>query len=114
MAITFRSTIPERVVMFHEDVHGQTQVCEAVRPDGERDWTLTQSIPNGQRWEAKYSGDVGLYDAVTEFMNSHRNDFIASRDNDHRPRQVMRRDHNRSVDEGGNDMAATIIPRWNR
>jgi hypothetical protein len=102
MALTFRSTTPERVMFLHTDCYGQSQLVEAVRPDGERDWTLTQSIPNGQYWEAKYSGDVGLYDAVTEFMNSHRNDFIASRDSNHQPRQVMRRDYNRSVDDAGN------------
>jgi hypothetical protein len=101
-------------MFLHTDCHGQSQVVEAVRPDGERDWIITQSIPDGRSWEARYSGDTGVYDAVTEFANRHRNDFIDSRNNGHRPRQVMRRDQNRSVDEGGNDMAATILPRWGR
>jgi hypothetical protein len=114
MALTFRSTIPERVMFLHQDCYGQAQLVEATRPDGERDWAITQSIPNGQTWEAKYSGDVGLYDAITEFANSHRNDFIASRGNDHRPRQVMRRDYNMVVDEGGNVRAPTITGRYDR
>jgi hypothetical protein len=114
MPITYRSTIPEKVMFLHQDVHGQAQLVEAVRPDGERDWTITQTIPNGQTWEARFSGDTGLYDAITEFANSHRNDFIASRGNDHRPRQVMREDRNRAVREDGKFSAPTITPRYDR
>jgi hypothetical protein len=107
---TYRSTIPEKVIMIHQDCFGRRQVLEAARDDGERDWQMHVTIPSGKRWAAKYSGDVGLYDAVSEFMNSKRNDFIADRDRADRP-PAMHRDLNREVREDGTFAAPQIIPR---
>jgi hypothetical protein len=104
---TYRSTIPEKVIMVHQDCYGRRQVLEAVRDDGERDWDMHVTIPSGQRWDAKYSGDVGLYDAVTEFMNSKRNDFVASRDRGDKPRSAYP-DRNRAVREDGTFSAPSI------
>jgi hypothetical protein len=113
MPITFRSTIPEKVYMIHQDRYGRRQVLEATRDDGERDWSMHVTIPSGQRWDAKYSGDVGLYDAVTEFMNSKRNDFISDRDRGDRPRPEYP-DRNRAVRDDGTFSAPHITPRFGR
>ena len=108
MPVTYRSTIPEKVYMIHQDHFGRRQVLEATRDDGERDWSMHVTIPDGQRWEARYSGDVGLYDACSEFMNAKRNDFVAARANNDRPRQVMRADRNREVRDDGTFAAPAI------
>jgi hypothetical protein len=111
---TYRSTIAQAFVLSGRDEFGRVRVAEAVKQSDDRTWQMTLRHPSGQSWQARYSGDVGVLDALAELLNSKNNDYVADRDRGDRPRDVMSADRNRAVREDGTFSAPTITPRWDR
>jgi hypothetical protein len=97
-----------------EDEHGRKRVAIAEKSPDEWAWSLRLHHPSGQTWAGSYSGRAGILDALATMLNSHDAEFTQDRENGDRPRQVMRTDRNRAVDEGGNSLAANITPRYDR
>jgi hypothetical protein len=116
MVLTFRSTgVRERIIVDREP-DGRQRVARAVQSDyNDRHWDLSLEHPSGEKFVGTFTG--GSADdatvALTQMLMDRENDY-----RDDKARGDRRRpepfDRNRRVDDGGNDMAATITPRWNR
>jgi hypothetical protein len=113
MVLTFRSTRPERFWIVGEDEHGRCRSVVAEKAADDFNWKLTYRHPNYSQ-EGTYSSRHGLIDALGEMFAKHDAAFTQARENGDRPQERMRRDNNRAVDEGGNSLAATITPRYDR
>jgi hypothetical protein len=107
MALTFRSTRPQRFTLLGEDEYGRERVCVAEKNADDWNWSLRLVHPSGEMWEGAYSGRA-ILDAMSEMVAARDPQFIQDRENGDRPREVMRRDGNRSVDDSGNSMAPDI------
>ena len=105
MAITWKSTRAERFWIIGEDEHGRRRSVMAEKSGDDYNWRLKYQHPNYSQ-EGTYSARHGLIDALGEMFAKHDAAFTQAREAGDRPRQEMRRDNNRAVDEGGNSLAA--------
>jgi hypothetical protein len=103
MPITYRSTIAQTFVLMGTDEYGREDWA----------WQLRLEHPDGSYWTATHTGTAGILDSMSELLNSRNNEYVTGRANGDRQR-TMQPDRNRAVDEGGNSLAANIIPRWDR
>ena len=107
MVITWKSTRPERFWIVGEDEHGRRRSVMAEKTADDYNWRLKYQHPNYTQ-DGTYSSRHGLIDALGEMFAKHDAAFTQARENGDRPRQEMRRDNNRAVDDGGNTLAPDI------
>jgi hypothetical protein len=111
MVLTFKSTRPERFTLVGEDEYGRERICVAEKAPDDWNWSLRLVHPSGEMWEGAYAGRA-ILDAMSEMVASRDPQFVQDRENGDRPRQVMRTDRNRSVDDSGN--TAPDLSYWRK
>jgi hypothetical protein len=112
MVLTFKSTRAETFTISNTDEHGRTRTVTARKDADDWNWNLTLRHPSGETWSGAFTGRAGILDAMGEMMTSRDAQFVQDRDRGDRPRQVMRTDRNRAVDDGGN--TAPDLSWWSK
>ncbi|WP_027578542.1 hypothetical protein [Bradyrhizobium sp. Ai1a-2] len=108
MALTFRSTIPERYEIIGTDIHGRRRNVVATKRDGDFNWSVRLQHPNGENWSQTYHGNQVL-DVMANLLASRDMEFRQDRYNGDRRTEI--RDPNRPVYDG-TDFAANRPRRW--
>jgi hypothetical protein len=98
MALTFRSSTPEKFELVGTDPAGRRRVVTATKTPGAFNWDLRLQHPSGRNWQATYHG-AGVLDAMGELMNSKNAEFLQDKARGDRPHEE-RFDDNRSIVDG--------------
>jgi hypothetical protein len=113
MALTFKSSRREELVMIQREPDGRQRVARATMSDyNDRHWEVELQHPSGQSWSGVCTGskiDVGL--GLTKLLADHEMEWIQDKSRSDRPPQSQHRDHNVRVADDGRDIAPTIMPR---